>query len=76
MSNEKWGGHEDARRVFPMPFPLMVVATKYDTFLGNEPEKLKWMCRALRYFSHVNNADLVFSSTKDRGILDVKTLVN
>jgi len=28
--NEKWKGHEDARRVYAMQVPIVIVGTKYD----------------------------------------------
>jgi len=42
--NEKWKGHEDARRVYAMQVPIVIVGTKYDVLQQNESEKLKWFC--------------------------------
>lgn len=53
-NSKKWEGNADARRVFPIPIPTIIVGTKYDVFGLEEPENKKWMCRALRYFAHSN----------------------
>ena len=54
INSKKWEGHVDARRVFPIPIPTIIVGTKYDVFGIEEPENKKWMCRALRFFAHSN----------------------
>ncbi len=60
--------------MFPLPVPLVLVGAKWDTLASAESEKVKWLARGLRYFAHVNNADLVFGSTKEKGFADLKTL--
>ena len=60
----------------PTHFPVIVVGTKYDEFGNHESEKLKWMCRALRYICHTNACDLVMSSNKDKGFVEVKAILN
>jgi GTP-binding protein EngB required for normal cell division len=62
--------------VSPFHFPVVVVCTKYDVFGQHESEELKWMCRALRYFSHVNDCDLVMTSFKDKGFVELKNILN
>ena len=54
----KWDGHVDTKRVSPIPVPVIIAGTKYDKFSLQEPEKAKWMCRALRYFAHMNGCDV------------------
>lgn len=39
----RWEGHDDARRIFPVPIPTIIVGTKYDVFSLNESENKKWM---------------------------------
>lgn len=74
--NTKWSEHEDGRRVDPFHFPVVIVGTKYDVFGSHESEKLKWMCRALRYYAHVNSSDLVMTSTKEKGFVELKAIMN
>lgn len=73
-ANDKWAGHEDARRVFPIPCPIIIIGTKYDQIADQESEKLKWICRGLRFFAHQNNADLVFSHTKEKGFGELRSM--
>ena len=49
--------------------PVVVAATKYDEFATQLAEKKKFLCRALRYFCHVNGCDLVFTSIRERNAL-------
>lgn len=70
----KWSGHVDNKRVSPIPVPVIIACTKYDKFSLQEPEKAKWMWRALRYFAHMNGCDLAFWNYKE--VEGVKALVN
>lgn len=76
LVNEKWKAHEDARRVYALLVPIVIVGTKYDVLAQHESEKLKWICRAMRYFAHVNGADLVFTQMKEKGFSDFKTILS
>lgn len=60
----------------PFHFPVVIVGTKYDVFGSHESEKLKWMCRALRYFAHINSCDLVMTSNKEKGFVELKAIMN
>ncbi len=59
-----------------MQVPIVIVGTKYDVLQQNESEKLKWICRALRYFAHINGADLVFTQMKEKGFSDFKQIMS
>jgi len=64
---EAYEEHPDKAQVKPFPFPLVIFGTKCDVFLADvDPEKRKGLCRALRYFSHINGAHLVLTSLKDK----------
>ncbi len=60
----------------PFHFPVVIVGTKYDVFGNHESEKLKWMCRALRYLAHKFSCDLVMTSHKDKGFAELKNILN
>jgi dynein light intermediate chain 2 len=64
-SERIWRGHEDAQQIDLLPIPVVVIANKYDVFLNEETEKLKWMSRVLRYFAHKNGASLLYISSRD-----------
>ena len=51
--------HEDRDAVQHFGIPVVVVATKYDTFMERDAESKKVMTRALRYFCHTNGCGLV-----------------
>jgi hypothetical protein len=47
--------------------PVVVVCTKYDVFANTyESVKKKQICLALRYISHSNGCDLVFTSVREK----------
>jgi dynein light intermediate chain 2 len=63
----KWAEHADKDRIQGMPIPTAILGTKWDAFESNvDPEKRKQLCRALRFFAHVNGASLVCTSLKDK----------
>eukprot|EP00746_Dinoflagellata_sp_MGD_P166806 gnl/MRDRNA2_/MRDRNA2_96963_c0_seq1.p1 gnl/MRDRNA2_/MRDRNA2_96963_c0~~gnl/MRDRNA2_/MRDRNA2_96963_c0_seq1.p1 ORF type:complete len:381 (-),score=94.58 gnl/MRDRNA2_/MRDRNA2_96963_c0_seq1:60-1202(-) len=63
----KWAEHADKDRIQGMPIPLAIFGTKWDAFESNvDPEKRKQLCKALRFFAHVNGASLVCTSLKDK----------
>ena len=64
-----------SRRVFPLNVPVVVYGSKYDVFGSLELEKMKWLCRGLRYFAHSNGCDLVFGSNKEKGFNDAKSII-
>jgi len=45
------------------------VGCKYDQFEKYETENRKWLSKALRYLSHINNASLCFSSSKNNQLI-------
>jgi GTPase SAR1 family protein len=51
-----------------MPFPFFIVGTKYDLYEKMGSDEKKWMTRTLRYFSHINEGSLFYSSTKNMQI--------
>ena len=48
-----------------MPFQFSIVGCKFDIFEKMKPDEKKWVCRCLRYMAHTNEANLLFSSTKN-----------
>ena len=46
---------------------MIIVCTKFDAFANNfESVKKKALCLALRYIAHLNGADLVFGSVREK----------
>jgi dynein light intermediate chain 2 len=62
---KQWGNHEDRATVSPFLVPVVAVASKFDVLANEESEKRKWMARCLRYFSHRQGVDLIYSSQRD-----------
>mmetsp|Transcript_84614 Transcript_84614/g.274121 ORF Transcript_84614/g.274121 Transcript_84614/m.274121 type:complete len:377 (-) Transcript_84614:160-1290(-) len=61
----------DQANVNALPCPLAIFCTKWDVLVGDsDPEKRKALCRALRYFAHVNGASLLFSSLKEKDAMN------
>jgi len=50
----------DLKRINIFPAEVIVVGTKYDILEKVDMEKLKWVCRCLRFFTHINALSLVF----------------
>jgi len=47
--------------------PIVILATKFDAFANKyESVQKKSICLALRYIAHMNGADLVFSSVREK----------
>lgn len=64
---EAFAAHPDAGVVNPFPVQLVIFGSKWDVLVAeHDREKVKGLCRAIRYFAHVNGASLVFSSLKDK----------
>mmetsp|Transcript_64383 Transcript_64383/g.112399 ORF Transcript_64383/g.112399 Transcript_64383/m.112399 type:complete len:375 (+) Transcript_64383:105-1229(+) len=64
---EAWEEHQDKAMVKPFPVPLVIFGTKCDMLLAEtDPEKRKGLCRALRFFAHINGASLIFTSLRDK----------
>ena len=59
---EKWGAHEDKKKIRFSLVPIMVMPSKYDTFKNHDSVQKKALCLALRHITHLYGADLVFSS--------------
>lgn len=72
----RWEGHVDAKRVYPIPIPTIIVGTKYDVFGIQEAENKKWMCRALRFFAHSSGCDLTFCSYREKDFDQIKQIIN
>mmetsp|Transcript_17374 Transcript_17374/g.40525 ORF Transcript_17374/g.40525 Transcript_17374/m.40525 type:complete len:376 (+) Transcript_17374:61-1188(+) len=64
---EAYEALENQDRATPFPVQLVIFGTKCDALISDvDPEKRKGLCRALRYFAHMNGASLVFTSVKDK----------
>ncbi len=50
----------DLKRINIFPAEVVVVGTKYDYLEKGEIEKLKWVCKCLRFFSYINSLSLVY----------------
>ena len=62
-----WEKNDDRGKVQPLPFPVVVVGSKFDHFANTyESVKKKQVCLALRYIAHANGCDLVFASVKEK----------
>lgn len=64
---EKWNEHEDRTKVQLSLVPIVIMGTKFDVFANKyESAKKKPICQALRYLAHINGADLVFASIREK----------
>jgi len=62
--------HPDAGSITPFPVQLVIFGSKWDVLAADhDREKIKGLCRALRYIAHVNAASLAFSALKDRAAM-------
>ena len=50
----------DLKRINIFQAEIVVVGTKYDILEKADMEKLKWVCRCLRFFTHINGLSLVY----------------
>ena len=57
---------QDKDLLDPLPIPLAIVGTRYDTFQDFDPEKKKIICKTLRFIAHTNGASLHVSYTCDK----------
>ncbi|CAK4285218.1 unnamed protein product [Aphanomyces euteiches] len=65
----KYGStHPDRREVSPIPLPLLIVGSKYDTFRDEDSVKRKGLVQAVRYIAHSIGATVVFTSVKDKAL--------
>jgi len=63
--------HADRGIINPFPVPLVIFGAKWDVLSSDtDPQKLKNLCRALRYFALVNGAYLVFTAVKEKGSMN------
>uniref|UniRef100_A0A0G4HQJ2 POPDC1-3 domain-containing protein n=1 Tax=Chromera velia CCMP2878 TaxID=1169474 RepID=A0A0G4HQJ2_9ALVE len=70
--HKQWKDHRDTRALRPLQIPCVVVLSKWDVFKEKgDPERRKWLLRALRFLSHTNGAAFMCTSTaiKDRGTM-------
>jgi len=59
--------HPDAQLLRPFPIQLVIFGSKWDLLTADQDrEKVKSLCRALRFIAHTNAASLVFASTRDK----------
>ena len=76
--NEKWSDHEDKNKIQHSLVPIVIIGAKFDAFANQfESAKKKTICLALRYISHMNGADLVFASVREKAPLSLfKALIS
>mmetsp|Transcript_14806 Transcript_14806/g.45758 ORF Transcript_14806/g.45758 Transcript_14806/m.45758 type:complete len:283 (+) Transcript_14806:266-1114(+) len=68
---EAYQENPDTATVNSLPCPVVVFGTKWDVLATDaEPEKRKSLCRALRYFAHLNGASLIFTSLKEKDAMN------
>jgi dynein light intermediate chain 2 len=59
-------GHVDARKLSPLPIPVMVLGAKYDVFQNLDPAVRRPVVSALRFVSHLHGASFFAVSGKLR----------
>ena len=59
---------QDKDLLDPLPIPLAIVGTRYDTFQDFDPEKKKIICKTLRFIAHTNGASLHVSYSCKRSL--------
>jgi len=62
---------DDAKQIHCLPIYKLVVCNKYDIFCKEDPEKRKWVSRALRYFCHHNGCSLIFTTSNEKTLLGI-----
>jgi GTPase SAR1 family protein len=55
----------DFKRINFFPLELIVVGNKYDCLEKIDLEKIKWTCRVLRFYSHMNALSLLYYKSGD-----------
>jgi hypothetical protein len=55
----------DFKRINIFPIQLIVIGNKYDALEKIDLEKIKWTCKTLRYYCHVNALSLVYFKAGD-----------
>jgi len=61
--------HPDAELVNLCPTPILITATKFETFQNKDAELRKIMGRTLRFLAHVNGASLYYSSCREKALV-------
>lgn len=69
--------HPDAGKVTFIGIPILIVASKHDSFRDEGSEYAKVMAKTLRFFAHSYAASLVYTSHKDeRDMTKYRALLN
>ncbi|EGZ07422.1 hypothetical protein PHYSODRAFT_527996 [Phytophthora sojae] len=62
--------HPDKDEVTPLPLPVLVMGNKYETFRDEDSIKRKGVTQAVRYLSHMYGASVLFTSMKDKNLVN------
>ena len=63
----KWHSHEDVKQINVSMVPIVILCSKFDIFANqSDSRSKKLLCMALRYIAHINTADLVFGSVREK----------
>jgi hypothetical protein len=54
-----------------IPINTYIIGNKYDYLEKIDAEKIKWVCRCLRYYAHVNGMGLIFHSNANKKLIDI-----
>jgi hypothetical protein len=55
----------DFKRVNIFPAEVIVLGNKYDLLEKIDYEKIKWTCRTLRFYCHINSLSLIYFKSSD-----------
>lgn len=54
-----------------VPISAYVIGNKYDILEKISAEKLKWICKTLRYYSFINGLNLIFHSNNNMKLINI-----
>ena len=54
-----------------IPINTYIIGNKYDYLEKIDVEKIKWVCRCLRYYAHINGMGLIFHSNVNKKLADI-----
>jgi len=60
----------ESSAVEPSPIPIVIIASKYDTFSNHDSVKRKTLGQALRYVAHLHGATLMSVSLKNKSTMN------
>ncbi|KAJ2998308.1 Cytoplasmic dynein 2 light intermediate chain 1 [Globomyces sp. JEL0801] len=60
--------HPDETLVKPLPVPILILGTNYDSLASMESERRKLLTKTLRYVAHSNGGSIVFNSIHDEAL--------